>query len=375
MPNATPDASASPLDTFNAAVAAYRKELVAIEQLKSEFQTATADQRDAINQQLRERHPESARVLEEMVQAAIAAYQADPKADPQVENLLVSVAAHRIAGAGKLSQGGDDYEAALQVIDVLAAGGAKNDQLPLWGILAATTTNNFEAAEKYLKLADESGALSQPPDGKNKIASEVFSTAIGLAQSIPQLKQSWAAEQAIRQAEAEADDLPRVRMSTTEGDLVIELFENEAPQAVASFITRVKEGFYDGVVFHRVLPRFMAQGGDPTGTGTGGPGYNIRCECYQPNARKHFRGSLSMAHAGRDTGGSQFFLTFMPTSFLDGRHTVFGRVVDGWDVLAKLIRVDPEDGRAELVSRIEKAEVLRDRGYDYSTRFDRLPER
>ena len=135
----------------------------------------------------------------------------------------------------------------------------------------------------------------------------------------------------------------RVKLSTTRGDIVIELFENEAPQAVANFLTLVKDGFYDGVVFHRVLPGFMAQGGDPTGTGSGGPGYSIKCECYQPNYRRHFRGSLSMAHAGRDTGGSQFFLTFVPTSFLDGKHTVFGRVIEGMDVAAGLKRLAQGD--------------------------------
>ncbi|MEM6799386.1 MAG: peptidylprolyl isomerase [Planctomycetota bacterium] len=165
--------------------------------------------------------------------------------------------------------------------------------------------------------------------------------------------------------------MPRVKFATSKGDIVIELFENEAPQAVGNFVTLVKQGFYDDVVFHRVLPRFMAQGGDPTGTGTGGPGYNIRCECYQDNARKHFRGTLSMAHAGRDTGGSQFFLTFMPTSHLDGKHTVFGRVIEGMPVLAELQRVDPGEGGN--IDRIVKAEVLRDRGHEYT--FEKLPGR
>ena len=112
-------------------------------------------------------------------------------------------------------------------------------------------------------------------------------------------------------------------MKTSEGDIEIELFENEAPNTVLNFITLVDKGFYNGLKFHRVLPGFMAQGGDPKGDGTGGPGYTIPCECYQPDHRLHFRGSLSMAHAGRDTGGSQFFLTFVPTQHLDGMHTGF----------------------------------------------------
>ena len=152
------------------------------------------------------------------------------------------------------------------------------------------------------------------------------------------------------------------------------MFENEAPQAVASFINLVKAGYYDGIVFHRVLPAFMAQGGDPTGTGSGGPGYNIRCECYTPKARQHFRGTLSMAHAGRNTGGSQFFLTFVPTSYLDGKHTVFGRVIEGMDAAAAFKRRNPNGpGPKPKPDKIVKAHVLRDRGHEY--KFDKLPGR
>jgi len=109
----------------------------------------------------------------------------------------------------------------------------------------------------------------------------------------------------------------------------------------------------------------MAQGGCPDGTGSGGPGYNIPCECHQDNYRRHFRGSLSMAHAGRDTGGSQFFLTFKRTAHLDGRHTVFGRVVEGLDVLAALQRRNPQQGGQPEPDRIVKAEVVRKRDHEY----------
>ncbi|MDA0254496.1 MAG: peptidylprolyl isomerase [Planctomycetota bacterium] len=171
-----------------------------------------------------------------------------------------------------------------------------------------------------------------------------------------------------RKAEAEADDLPRVKISTSAGDLVVELFENEAPNTVANFITLVEKGFYDGTPFHRVIGGFMAQGGDPTGTGSGGPGHRIACECGREDARLHFRGTLSMAHAGEDTGGSQFFLTFRPTDHLDGRHTVFGRVIEGDDVLAKLVRTQDAQGRpvpGVEPDTIVKAEVLRKRDHPY----------
>jgi cyclophilin family peptidyl-prolyl cis-trans isomerase len=131
----------------------------------------------------------------------------------------------------------------------------------------------------------------------------------------------------------------------------------------------VEKGFYAGTPFHRVIPEFMAQGGDPTGRGTGGPGYVIPCETDEPHARKHFRGSLSMAHAGKDTGGSQFFLTFRPNENLDGKHTVFGRVIEGFDVLPKIHRTQAPDGRpipGIKPDTILSAEVVRKRDHDYA---------
>jgi cyclophilin family peptidyl-prolyl cis-trans isomerase len=118
----------------------------------------------------------------------------------------------------------------------------------------------------------------------------------------------------------------------------------------------------------------MAQGGDPTGTGSGGPGYNIRDEQRKPNARKHFRGVMSMANTGQpNSGGSQFFLTFVPTSFLDGRHAVFGRVIEGMEIAASIKRRDP-DAPVGAPDKIVKAEVLRDRGHDYASKFEKMPE-
>ena len=164
--------------------------------------------------------------------------------------------------------------------------------------------------------------------------------------------------------EPAANDLPRVKFTTSKGEIVIELFENEAPGAVANFVNLIEKKYYDGLTFHRVLAGFMAQGGCPKGDGTGGPGYHIACECEREDYRHHFAGTLSMAHAGKNTGGSQFFLTFKPTPHLDGRHTAFGRVIEGFDVLAKLQRRDPQRSRVEP-DKIVKAEVLRKRDHAY----------
>lgn len=111
-------------------------------------------------------------------------------------------------------------------------------------------------------------------------------------------------------------------------EVVIDLFEDDAPNTVANFEKLANEGFYDGLIFHRVIPGFMAQGGCPHGQGHGGPGYTIDCEI---NPNKHERGSLAMAHAGRNTGGSQFYICFQPQPHLDGQHTVFGQVVSGME--------------------------------------------
>jgi len=131
-------------------------------------------------------------------------------------------------------------------------------------------------------------------------------------------------------------------MRTNRGDITIELFAKDAPGTVNNFVVLARDGFYNGVTFHRVIPRFMAQGGDPTGTGRGGPGYTFADE---KNDRKHLAGTLSMANAGPNTNGSQFFICFAPQPHLNGRHTVFGQVTDGMDVVLSLRERDPDRDR------------------------------
>ncbi len=121
-------------------------------------------------------------------------------------------------------------------------------------------------------------------------------------------------------------------IETTRGTIVVDLFPKDAPKTVNNFVFLAKDGFYNGTVFHRVIPDFMIQGGDPTGTGTGGPGYRFEDET-KGNPRKHQKGSLSMANAGPNTNGSQFFITHVATEWLNGKHTVFGQVRTGQDVV------------------------------------------
>lgn len=132
----------------------------------------------------------------------------------------------------------------------------------------------------------------------------------------------------------------KATISTEKGDIVLELFAEKAPKTVNNFVFLAKMGFYDGTIFHRVIENFMAQGGDPTGTGRGGPGYRFTDEIH--HSLKHDQpGVLSMANAGPNTNGSQFFITHVPTPWLDGKHTVFGQVIEGMDVLMAIPPRDP----------------------------------
>jgi cyclophilin family peptidyl-prolyl cis-trans isomerase len=249
----------------------------------------------------------------------------------------------------------DDPARTLAAAETMAAAGAKPADVALMAASAALVLSRPEAVAAWLGRAAE----AQAP------AEQVAQLQAALDRERPKIE----AELAKWQAEAEADDLPRVKLTTSAGELVVELFENEAANTVANFVSLVEKGFYDGTPFHRVIGGFMAQGGDPTGTGSGGPGHAIACECDKPGARLHFRGSLSMAHAGKDTGGSQFFLTFRPTDHLDGRHTVFGRVIEGDEVLPRLTRTQDAEGRpvpGVQPDTIEKAEVVRKRDHAYT---------
>ena len=144
---------------------------------------------------------------------------------------------------------------------------------------------------------------------------------------------------------------------TEKGDIVVDLYADRAPRTVENFVNLARAGFYDGTTFHRVIGGFMAQGGDPTGTGTGGPGYQFADE-FEPSLRHDSPGILSMANAGPGTNGSQFFLTYGPTPHLDNKHSVFGKVRSGMDVLQSLRERDPQRDRnpGDRIDTIEISE-------------------
>ena len=142
---------------------------------------------------------------------------------------------------------------------------------------------------------------------------------------------------------------------TEKGDFVVELYADKAPKTVNSFVFLARDHFYDGVTFHRVIKGFMAQGGDPTGTGMGGPGYKFADE-FHKDLRHSGPGILSMANAGANTNGSQFFITHVATPHLDNRHTVFGKVIKGMDVVLAIPERDPQRAR-EAGTKIATIEI------------------
>jgi cyclophilin family peptidyl-prolyl cis-trans isomerase len=332
----------------------YKAIVKQLSDLQDRYTVAKPEERPAMEKQFNELLKTGTKLRPKMLALAEQAYTEDPK-DSALGDMLFSVVATCVAT--------DDDEEAWRLAKVLLDSKYSKPQLKGLAGIAAFNTNRFDEAEQFFK---------QPQ--QDKVLAEQIAKFQPL---IDPERPKWDREKKIRDAEAKADDLPRVKLTVgdfrgnVKGDIVVELFENEAPNTVANFINLVEKKFYDGLVFHRVIPGFMAQGGDPEGTGRGGPGYHIADECNQPNHREHFRGSLSMAHSAEpDSNGSQFFINMAATPWLDGKHTVFGRVIDGLDVLAKIQRTQASSESDQPIpgvmpDKILKATVVRKRDHAY----------
>ena len=327
--------------------------LAKLQELRVKYRTANEDQRSDIQLQWKDLVAEGEQLEPKLIEAAEKAYTEAPNADKELTDFLALLLDEMVQT--------DDYEPAAKIAKLLMDNHCSDKNVPNLAGIAAYAVSDFDAAEKYLDEAARQGYYHSISE--NNKPAQVGYRCLG---RIAYYKKAWAAEKTIRDREAKEDNLPRVLLKTSKGDIELELFEDQAPNTVANFISLVQRGYYKDTSFHRVLQGFMAQSGDPSGIGRG-PGYSIACECYEPNHRNHFRGSLSMAHAGRDTGGSQFFITFLPPTGapLDGVHTVFGRVIGGMDVLAKLQRRDPEDAEAPRPDKIIEAKVIRKRLHQY----------
>lgn len=221
-----------------------------------------------------------------------------------------------------------EYEKSYALGERLLAIDSDNQVANLINGRISVLTNRFEAANQF--AIDNADLL------------EIFSTTEqNLYVDLPKLTKNYERELAIREAEKD-DHLPQVELRTTKGTIVLELFENQAPDTVGNFISLMESGFYAETYFHRVIRQFMAQGGGFTTTNSGKkinkhPGYFIYDEFHPTENREHFRGAISMANRGEiNTGNSQFFITTVPTPHLDGKHTVFGRVISGMNVVDAL---------------------------------------
>lgn len=329
---------------FDETFTRWKELLKTLRDIRTEFTVADKPELPALREQWTQRIADGKTLKVELDAAALAAYEEAPNEDRELVRYLITVAADHIRA--------DDYPNANELVTVLVDGGCDEKVLPDLAGIAAYCSNDFGAAKTFFDQAAENNTLS--------IQGTRFQADVESAQK------KWAKELELRKAEAAADDLPRVKLETDAGDIVIELFENEAPETVGNFISLVEKGFYNGLTFHRVIDAFMAQGGCPKGDGSSGPGYNIYCECIDDNHRKHFSGSLSMAkQTAVNTGGSQFFITFVPTSSLDGKHTVFGRVIEGMDNAIHITRTGDGPSKDVKATVIKTASVVRKREHEY----------
>lgn len=340
-PKADPD---SAVGKFQAAIADFDDKQATLQALRKEYQTAKEARQKEIATEFDKTVAGLQESLPKIRDLALAAYDEKADADPKVLEFLTAMINRDLSL--------DKYEETIKHANVLIEKGCKDAMVLGLAGQAAYALDQFDQAEKFLTDARANGRV-------DRMSSQILG-------EIEEAKEAWAKEQEVRKAEAEKDDNPRVKIETSKGVVIVELYENEAPDTVGNFVSLVKKKFYDGIKFHRVLPNFMAQAGCPNGLGNGGPGYKIFCECDKPEHRKHFRGTLSMAKTElKNTGGSQFFLTFRRTSHLDGKHTVFGRVIEGLEILEKLQRIDPQSPSGAEPDKIVKATVIRDRGHEY----------
>ncbi len=306
------------------------------------------------DRQTRERWPEllaeGVQLHQTMMDAALAEFELEPAERTDLAGMF----------ARYLKRGyeQDRFEGMVPIGQALIESGYANTEIIRYMAMAAFSVNEYEVAQPFLqKLVDEG---------------EVGPELGVLIQNYGPVLAAWERELKQRAADAAGEPLPRVLMKTTKGNMEIELFEDQAPEAVANFIHLIEQGFYDNLTFHRVIEHFMAQGGCPQGDGQGGPGYFIRNEADKPEARNFFRGTLGMALAQeRDSGGSQFFITFLPTPQLNGSFTAFGRVIDGIDVLSNISRRNPEEDKKDktatpvMPDEIITIEILHKRDHEY----------
>ena len=334
---------------FKKAYSAYVKAGVKARDLQRQYValSTTEEQKEEIGAQLEKLSEYLTKLYPILMDLAEKAWTEAPSADPEILRFIVEVLDVKLVT--------EDYEGAQQIL-----AGLIKERIPqlyladLYDVAGETCfmLNDFEKAGQFYEQATKAEVLSE--------------RGALLQKDISYQRVGWAKEKILRDREAKADDLPRVVFKTTQGDITFELFENEAPNTVANFIYLAKKGFYDGMYFDPVIPGLFAESGRSMESEDGGPGYTIRDEFDEKNARRHYRGTLSMTRTAENSAGSRFYISFAPQKELDGKAVVFGRVIKGMDVLSKITRMDPQnpDPMAEP-DMIESVEVLRTRDHKY----------
>lgn len=315
---------------------------------------------------------------QQVIDQALLAFLKDERANADMEAFLLFALRYYMQM--------DMYEDAAKLSQHLLNQKMKNNDVIRMAAFSSLKSNDFETAAMLGETLLELGLITKFDYGRSDFG------------ALEYWREAWKQELKFRERDRMKGDLPRVILQTTKGEIEIELFEDDAPNTVANFIYLVEKGFYTNLDFHRVIRGFMAQGGgyellatetNLDGTlkkrGIGDPGYTIEDE-VGPNSRKHFRGSVSMALAGPNTGGSQFFICFKPNAGLDRIHTVFGRVIRGMNVVVSFLPRDPidpanppeeetsENGTPwvyevpgiEMPDKILSARVVRKRNHEYS---------
>jgi len=295
---------------------------------------------------------------------------------------------HQLVAAAKQATGEKQKSLNSLIFSLFAENSNLDRYEKNWELAQHLIDVGYEDAKKeiYVQIGRNALALSDLATARQYFEKAAAADAFSddekrVAMVLPDAEKKWPLEVEARKKDEQKGDLPRVEFSTTKGKFVMELFEDEAPETVGNFISLIEKEFYNDLLFHRVEKHLVAQTGCPNGDGTGGPGYSIKGESGRPNGRNHFRGAVGMALVGdkADSGGSQFYICLCPLLFLDGKFTVFGRIVEGMDVVEHLNRVNEsekkEDQELKLVpDKILNAKVIRKRPHEYRPVYSEPPK-
>jgi cyclophilin family peptidyl-prolyl cis-trans isomerase len=285
----------------------------------------------------------------ELDQAAIESFSADPEGNVLAGNHIGQLMIASLEG--RAIDRPFDPQRAQELVQLLLDKGVNQPRLYFFGYLASFAQEKFDMAEEFLSQYEQAAKSKET----------------GIREGLQKIRENWDREAEFRTAEAQRDDLPRVRLTTDAGVIEVELFEDQMPNTVANFVSLVDQGFYDGSTFFQVIPGQIARTGCPEQNGKGNPGYFISPEL--PSARRNFfAGTLGMYQDSNGRIGSQFFVTYSPAPTLEANYTSFGRIISGMEVVYrfKMAELNPDRPMTtDIFSKIVKAEVIRKRDHDY----------